>query len=106
MSGPNSITPASIIDKITDKVLEDKKRFAILEEEIQEFSLCLNRVASSPDGQFFLRKMIRYCGIHHDDDKIDPAKLIEDKGRRSVYLKLVRPYLDKSVLSELEKETA
>lgn len=100
----NPFSPASI-DDINKRREEALRRKAILEEEIAEFKVVINRLASSPDGQYFLRKLIRFAGIFHEDNEINPAKMVEQKGKRKAYLDLVRPYLTFETRQALESET-
>ena len=78
------------------------KQEAIAKESEEDYKNALNGMAATPNGQFVLKQLIRYCGVFAHDDVLNPAKLVEDRGKRSVYLKLIRPYLDKQTLIELE----
>lgn len=93
------------IDNINKRREEALRNRAILEEEIAEFKIVLNRLASSPDGQYFFRKLIRFAGIYSFDKDINPAKMMEDRGKRKSYLELVRPYLTFETRIALESET-
>lgn len=83
---------------------ERDKRIAILEEEKKNWENCLERIAATGDGKYLFKLLIRYCGLHSFNTKIDPAKLVEDEAKRKVYLELFRPYLNKSTLAELENQ--
>ena len=98
----NHITPQSIMDKIAEGHLNANNRDALLKEEIDEYKACINRLFSTPDGQFFLNKLLRFAGLTSFDKVLNPAKLVEDRGRQSVWFDLLRPYLDKSIRRELD----
>lgn len=98
----NHITPQSILDKITKDRLDEATRQAILEEEMEEFTKVVNRLFSSEDGQHFLNKLLRYAGISSFDKTLNPAKLVEDRGRQSIWFNLVKPFLDKKHISTLD----
>lgn len=89
-----------------DKMLADRakreKAKALIDEEVVEYKRALNRLFSSRDGRFFLKKLIRYCGIYSFDKTLNPAKLIENDGKRKVYLEMIRPYLEPDVIAKLE----
>ena len=93
----------SSIDDLLKKRAEAEKEVVLAQEEVQDYTDCINRLFSSDDGKFFLNKLKRACGLNLFDKEINPAKLIEDRGRRAVWFELVRPYLDKSLLRELEQ---
>lgn len=98
----NPITPASILDKMAQDVVDRKKFEAIMEEDKEDYINAINRIFASEDGQYFLNKLIRYCGINSFDNELNPAKLIEVSGKRKVWLELIRPFLDKTILIELD----
>jgi hypothetical protein len=98
----NNITPKSIMDRITEDRLNADHRKAVLEEEIEAHKAALNRLFSSPDGQYFLNKLLRYANLTSFDKVLNPAKLVEDRGRQSIWFELIRPYIDKSIRSELD----
>lgn len=91
------------IDKMLEKKQAQERQQLMLKEEQEEYRNAINRLFSSPDGKFFLNKLKRACGLNSFDKDINPAKLIEDAGRRKVWFELIRPYLDKTILSELEQ---
>ncbi len=93
----------SSIDELNRKREEEKQRTLRLKEEEEEYRLVINRLFASEDGQYFLNKMKRACGLNSFDKEINPAKLIEDRGRRAVWFELIRPYLDKTILMQLEQ---
>lgn len=91
-----------------EKMLEKKKakehQRALLAEEIEEYKACLDRLFSSPDGKYFIKKLIRYVGLFSFDTKIDAGKLVEDAAKKKVYLELIRPYLSATTRMELENQ--
>ena len=91
------------IDKMLAKKKAELKAKEAAEEEIQDYIKAINRLFASEDGKFFLNKMKRACGINSFDKEINPAKLIEDRGRGLVWFELIRPYLDVNILRELEQ---
>jgi hypothetical protein len=98
----NHITPQSIMDRIAKDRIENENKKAILEEEIEDYKKVVNRLFSTPDGIYWLNKVLRYSGLTSFDKTLNPAKLVEDRGRQSIWFELIRPYLDKSIRSELD----
>jgi len=97
----NPFDTTSSIDKIGEAREKRERQQALLAEEVREYRLVLNRLFASPDGQFFLKKLIKYCGVNSFDNSINPTKDVKDAERRKVYLELIRPYLDKTILMEI-----
>ena len=91
------------IDKMLAKKAAEEKQRLLIQAEEDDYINAINRLFSSPDGKFFLNKLKRSCGLNSFDKEINPAKLIEDRGRGLVWHELIRPYLDKSILAELEQ---
>ncbi len=91
------------IDELLKKRAEKEKQLVLAKEEEDDYIVCINRLFSSDDGKYFLNKLKRACGLNLFDKEINPAKLIEDAGRRKVWFELIRPYLDVSIQRELEQ---
>lgn len=97
----NHITPESILNKMArDKEARNEHAAKFL-ERVEDYKTVVNRLFSTPDGLYFLNDLIDYCGINSFDKELNPAKLIEDRGKRKVFLEMIRPYLDKIILQQL-----
>lgn len=99
MSHKNDVS--STLDKILERKAEQERKEAIIAEEVADYKAVLERICSSPDGQFIMKKLIRYCGVFSFDHKIDGGKLVEDAGKRKVFLELFYPYLSKPTLTKI-----
>lgn len=71
-------------------------------ERIEEWKDSLNRLASTADGQHFLKMMIKHGGIFTPRNTSNTVKMVEDAGKSAFYLKYVRPYLDAAHRQEIE----
>lgn len=74
----------------------------IVIERIEEWKEMLNRLASSPDGQMFLKLMLRANNLFTPGTSRDTVRAVEDKQRQDFYLRHVRPYIDPSLRKEFE----
>ncbi len=90
------------IEKMLSKKQEREKQFALLQHEVAEYQVILKKLLSTPEGKYFLKKLIKFSEIFSFDKEINPAKLVKDSGRKSVYLEMIRPYLDKKTIREVE----
>ena len=97
----NPFDTSNAIAKIAEAREKKQMQEALLAEEVAEYKLVLNRLFSTPDGQYFLKKIIKYCGVYSFDNSINPTKDVKDAERRKIYLELIRPYLDKTILMEI-----
>lgn len=88
----------STISKIMAEKEEASRRKAILDEEAKEYRDAINRLFDTRDGQYFLKKLVRYSGVFSFDHKIDGVKLVADAERRKLFLELIMPYLDNQLL--------
>ena len=106
MSESNFSNPLYSNDSI-DKIKKNREKSASdrlkLKEEEEQYALSINRLFSSEDGLFFLNKMKRACGINLFDNELNPAKLVEDRGRASVWHKLIRDHIDVEILRKTEQ---
>lgn len=92
----------NIVDALAKKAAEREKSQEVVIENIEEYKQALNMVFSTNEGKLVMKYLLRHSGIFNDDAQLDAAKLVEGKGRKSVYLKMIRPFLDKQLRMELE----
>lgn len=71
-------------------------------EQIEEWKAALNGMAGTPNGQIFLRVMIKASGLFTPGSSGQTVRSVEEKNRADFYLRHVRPYLDKAHRSEIE----
>lgn len=101
MSPPNK-PPRSKIDDMLDKAMERTKQAEIVIENQKEYALAVNRVFSTNEGKLVAEYMFKFIGLFDDPPLLNPAGLIEEKGKKSYYLKMIRPYLEKKLRMEIE----
>jgi len=94
----------SVVEKLLAKHIEGEKQQEVVIERIEEYKLAVNRIASMNEGKLLFKYMLKFNSLFADDAQLNPAKLIEDKGKRAYYLKLIRPYLDPKLRMEIEGE--
>lgn len=86
-------------DRIADmKAQQEAKQELVIERE-QDFKDALNRIFSSSDGQFVAKYLIKYCKVFGTSTQ---HNMMEDQGKRKVYLELIRPYLDVTIRKDIE----
>lgn len=71
-------------------------------KEIAEWKICINSVASTPNGRMLLRSMLQYSGILDAPVLNNPNRMVTNTIKGSFYLTWVRPYLTPEVRRELE----
>lgn len=81
---------------------QEQEQDEVLIERQLEWKDCLNRLASTGDGQHFLKLMIKHSGVFVPRNVSNTVKMVEDAGKSAFYLKHVRPYLDSSLLAVIE----
>lgn len=81
------------------------KDFKIEQKEIDKFTKTLNRIASSKDGRYFLRTLLRdYIGFGKPKRSLDGRVLLQQCGKDAVYTEAIRPYLTKENRKAIENE--
>lgn len=101
--GYNPLDSFSSIDKQLEKRQQTEEQKRLLREEIEDYRKVANAIFSTPNGLYLLNKLKRACAINSFDNKLNPAKLVEDNGRRAVWFELIQPHVDKSILRETEQ---
>lgn len=90
----------SSIDKINEQRQQAEKQAALLKEEVEEYKAVLNRIFSSPDGQYVLKKWMKGAGIFSFDNLPPDGRLAVEKGMRKFFLEFIWQYLDKTIKME------
>jgi len=94
----------SVLEKMQERRAEAERQEAIAEEHKQEWRDAANRLFASPDGQLFIKYLLRANGLFRPDATRDMTKMLEDRGARNIYLVLIRPYLTAELLMQLENQ--
>lgn len=92
----------SIVERLIEAEQNKRNFKKELIKKKEQWALCVNRIASTPDGKYFLQMLVTHAEIFAIDPNINPAKLVEDRGRKEFYLNHVRPYLNKSNKNKIE----
>lgn len=92
-----------VISAVMAKREKDAQVAAILAEEVEEYRKVLNRLFATRDGQYLLKKMIRYSGLFSFDNKFD-ASMIEQKGKQKMITEMIKPYLTKELFAQAISE--
>lgn len=89
----NKLEAKGIVEKILNDRAERERFKEIAGEKYEEYKQALNGMAATPNGQYFLQFLTRYCGVFAYQSKLDPARMVEENGMRRVYLEAIRPHL-------------
>jgi hypothetical protein len=92
----------STVTRLLNEAADRKRQEEITKEELEELKKCVNRIFASRDGQFFGKCLVRFCGVFKVDTETNSVKLVEDNGKKKVYLQFIRPLLDKTLRMEIE----
>lgn len=92
----------SVVDDLINNQEKLKKIQETALENEKKFRGAINTITDTPEGMYFFKCLVKFVGLYHDNPSLDSAKLIEDKGRKSVYLRLIRPYLNPDSIKEIE----
>lgn len=99
-----SIDTISVIERLVkDRKDKAHNREKVI-ENIEEWKKAINRICGTHDGQLLIKYMIRHNGLYNVDNSINHAKMIEDNGKKKVYLELIRPFLKSDIINKLENQ--
>lgn len=96
---------SAIKDRLANLLEKKQKEQDLLEigkEYEQRWKALAEETFSSPAGKEFLKGLIVMTKVFSVDNNANAIKLIENNTLRSVYLKLIRPYLSKKIIKEVE----
>lgn len=93
----------SIIDKKVEQRKAQKKVEDAQAERLKEYKRAINGVFNTPNGRVLWSFLLDFCGVWHDDPELNPAKLIEQRGKRMVVTTGIKPLLEQKVLNKLEQ---
>lgn len=104
---PHGVHPLVKTQSRIEKALNDlDKRKAddelLIEKIEEEWIPAVRGMASTPNGQVFLRMMVKASGLFTPGTVRDTHASVDQKAKADFYLRHVRPYLDKSIRSEIE----
>ncbi len=89
--------------EVFQRGLAAEKQEEKLIEQVEDWKLCINRVAATADGQQLLRNMFKFAGYFSPEANAgNGVKLVEMEGRRKFYSLYVRPYLEPKLRKEIE----
>jgi hypothetical protein len=98
------INPMSIIEKLVEERKEKERLQAVIVENELEWKKAANKLFGGPNGKLFIKYLLRMNGLFTPDSGRDMTKMLEDRGAKNVYLRLIRPYLTPELLTELETQ--
>lgn len=99
---PPPFDVTSVVDKLLRERMAQKDQEKILVDNEMEWARVINLFASTDNGKYFFKILVRICGVFKVDADATPSKMLEDKGAREIYNKWIRPYLDKSLRMDIE----
>ena len=98
----NKKKPTTTAEKLLAQQAERDKSEIIAKERAEEYRRAVNGVASTPNGELFLKTVIKALGVFAVKPNRDGMALVSDKALRDFYLTYIRPYLDEEHRRNLE----
>ncbi len=92
----------NIVDRIQERKEAKADFFAKNKEKEEEYKKALNGMAGSANGKYFLKVLIEYIDLFGFKGSLEPRDMFVDKGKKQVYLGMIRPYLEESVRKDIE----
>lgn len=92
----------STVMKLLRAARERDEKKEIVKEVEAEYRKALNAVASTKNGQFVLKYLLKASGINSVDYGSDIVKMADARGRRNYFLEMVWNYLSPASKQEIE----
>lgn len=93
-------SPRTTVENLQKSKQQRKELEKVGAENLEEYERCLNMVASTEAGAFFLKSLIKSLGVFKP---INTKGSVDDIVTRNVYLEKIRPFLDNEIRKELEE---
>lgn len=101
------LNPHTQHETTIDKINEGREKVKALkkaqEEEMRVRAIAINGVFNTPNGRKLWQHLKDYCGLFAVDEQLNPAKLVEDRGKRLVLLDGLRKHFEPKTINYLEK---
>ncbi len=78
---------------------------AVVREELKKWRQDINYLFSQEQGKRFLRRLFQMSNVYVSNLTTEPSSLLVNEARKSIYLELIRPFLDKETLISVEYES-
>jgi hypothetical protein len=91
-----------IVKKLSDREENRKKQEEVIIERADEWKETINRLLSTEDGKLLAKYLIKFCRVFTPDNSSNQIELVENNGKRKVYLELIRPYLFNQTKKDIE----
>lgn len=102
---PNmEIGAESAVERMLKRREEEQKQREIIIENEAEWKDAANSLFASPNGKLLAKYLLRYCNVFSIDSTSNNVMMIENNGKRKVYLELIRPFLTAEVRSFIENQ--
>lgn len=88
-----------INEGMINDIIEKRKEAENLKNKIvqneAEYKAAVQRLFSTEDGMYFYKYLYSFCAMDRYEAAGNTVKMIEDNGRRSVFIEAIAKYLDK-----------
>jgi hypothetical protein len=91
-----------IVKKLSEREEQRKKQQEVVIERADEWKEALNRLLNTDDGKLLAKYLIKFCRVFAPDNSSNQIELVENNGKRKVYLELIRPYLFNQTIKDIE----
>jgi hypothetical protein len=93
-----------LLDRFEQKNKQKEAFFAKNEELKEEYVKALNGMAGSDFGKYFLKVLVQYVDLFGFKEGMEARDMYMSKGKKQVYLEMIRPFLTKELRKEIEND--
>ncbi len=91
----------STVERLLEQSQANEHQEALVKENVEQLKTAVNRIFSSPDGEFFFKFLRKGLRVDVVDRDFNPMALAGDKALRNIYLSIWK-LLDADVRQKLE----
>lgn len=99
-----SLSGSSVVNKVMQERKSKEHEKLLREEQVEEWRKAVNRLAVTDDGKLLIKHVLHATKMFTVDTARDPAAILQNNAKRSLYLQLFREYLTPEVRTQVENQ--
>ena len=93
---------SNTVEKLLAQREQGNKQEEFTKEQEAEYKKAVQMIFDTPEGILFGKLLVKKLGIFNCKSCTNATTMIEENAAKAVYLKMIRPFLDKKQITTLE----
>lgn len=97
-------TPTSALERLKEAQRKKESFEALMIENKELHKNCVQKIADTEEGRIFFQNLFHACGVRAITPCNNPQQMLEDNGKRRVYIEAIFPYLTTKQVAKIEQK--